>query len=167
MALSMTSAGAVAKNPSPSRARPGNGFCNLLQFHTLPKQHARRQREGIYIILRSNIYTPKSGRAQRPSSTPPAMPAPDVRVPAPLRAVPTAFPATAPGLARVQPAATARRAPRTGVRPARPEAVRRPQTEGAHATPPASACRARTSLSGAPQAVLNRTRQEAAACLAS
>ena len=66
------------ENPSPAGFRFGNVFVNSLKLHTLIKTDARRQREGIYIILRSNIYTPKSGRLPEQHASLPACPEHDV-----------------------------------------------------------------------------------------
>ena len=62
MSCFMLYARPVSENPFPTRCSAGNGMGNRLQFHTFPPSDSRRQRTGIYIILRSNIYTPKGGR---------------------------------------------------------------------------------------------------------
>ena len=67
----MPPSGSVPENPSPARIAPGNAFANLLRSYTLTQTAPRRQRTGIYIILRSNIYTPKGGRAQNRHAAPP------------------------------------------------------------------------------------------------
>ena len=92
-----------AKNRFPAGSRPGNVFDNLLKLHTCPRMQTRRQRVGIYIILRSNIYTPKSGRAPDPVALLTALPfcdgpalAPPASACAPCQPCPHGWPQPAP-----------------------------------------------------------------------